>query len=67
MACVERIMVSGVGGRDKPRVGEGEEQGKVMPPSGSGSKSSKEPESSVIVASGAIMKACGVSSRMKKR
>jgi len=60
-------MVSGVAGQDKLRGGEGEEQGKVMPPSGSGSQSSKEPESYVIVASGAIMEACAVSSRMKKR
>jgi len=49
MACVERIIVSGVEERDGPRGGEGEEQGKVMPPSDSGSQSSKEPESSVIV------------------
>jgi len=67
MACVERIIVSGVQGRDKPRGGEGEEQGKVIPPSDSGSQSSKESKSSVIVGSGATMAACGVSSRMKKR
>ena len=48
MACVERTMVSGVEGRDKPRGGEGEEQGNVMPPSDSGSQSSNEPQSSVI-------------------
>jgi len=67
MACVERIIVSGVEGRDRPRGGEGEEQGKVMPPSDSGSQLSKEPESSVIVGSGATMADCGESSRMKKR
>jgi len=67
MACVERIIVSGVEGRDKPRGGEGEEQGKVIPPSDSGSQSSKESKSSVIVGSGATMAPCGVSSRMKKR
>jgi len=67
MACVERIMVSGVEGRDRPRGGEGEEQGKVIPRSDSGSQSSMESESSVIVGSGAIVAACGVSSKMKKR
>ena len=67
MACVEGIIVSGVEGRDKPSGGEGEEQGKVMPPSDSGSQSSMESESSVIVGSGATIAACGVSSRMKKR
>jgi len=67
MAFVERIIVSGVEGRDRPRGGEGEEQGKVMPPSDSGSQSSMESESSVIVGSGATIAACGVSSRMKKR
>jgi len=67
MACVERIIVSGVEGRDRPSDGEGEEQGKVMPPSNSGSQSSMESESSVIVGTGAIIAACGVSSGMKKR
>jgi len=56
----------GVQGRDRPRGGEGEEQGKVMPSSDSGSQSSREPESCVIVGSGTTMAACGVSSRMKK-
>jgi len=50
-----------------PRGGEGEEQGKVMPASDSGSQSFKEPESSVIVGSDVTMAACGVSSRVKKR
>jgi len=67
MACVEGIIVSRVEDRDKPRGGEGEELGKVIPPSQSGSQSSKESVSSVIVGSGATMAACGVSSRMKKR
>jgi len=67
MACVERILVLGVEGRDRPRGGEGEEQGKVRPPSDSGSQSSMESESSVIVGSGVTVAACGVSSRMKKR
>jgi len=31
MACFERIIVSGVEGRDRRRGGEGEKQGKVMP------------------------------------
>jgi len=67
MACDERIIVSGVEGRDKPRGGEGEEQGKVMPPSDSGSQLSKESDSSEVVGSGATTAACSVSSRMKKR
>jgi len=67
MACVERIILAGVEGRDRPRGGEGEEQGKDMPPSDSGSQSSMESESSLIVDSGETMAACGVSSRMKKR
>ena len=67
MACVETIIVSGVEGRDRRRGSEGEEQGKVMPPSDSGSQSTKEPESSVILGSGATKAACGVSSRIKKR
>ena len=67
MACVERIIVSGVEVRDRPSGGEGEEQAKVMPPSDSGSQSSMESECSVIVGSGATLAACGVSSRMKKR
>jgi len=67
MDCVERIIVLGVEGRDRPRGGEGEEQGKVIPHSDSGSQSSMESESSVNVGSGAIIAACGVFSRMKKR
>jgi len=67
MVCVQRIIVSGVEGRDRTRGGEGEEQGKAMPPSDSGSQLSEEPESSVIVGSGATMAAWGVSSQMKKR
>jgi len=67
MACVDRIIVSGVVGRDRPSCGEGEEQGKVIPPSDSGSQSSMESESSVIVGSSATVAACGISSRMKKR
>ena len=67
MACVERIMVSGVEGRDRPRGGEGEEQGNVIRPSESGSQSFKEFESSVIMGSGATMAAYGASSKMKKR
>jgi len=38
-----------------------------MPSSVSGSQSSKDPESSVMVGSGATMAACGVSSGRKKR
>jgi len=64
---VERIIVSGVEGRDRPRGGEGEEQGNVMSHSDSGSQSAMESEPSVIVGSGATMAACGLSSRMKKR
>ena len=67
MACVERIIVSGVEGRDKPRGGEGEEQGKVIPPSESGYQSFKKSEFSVIVGSGGTIAACCVSSKMKKR
>ena len=38
-----------------------------MPPSDSGSQSSKESDSSVNVGSGATMATCGVSSRIKKK
>ena len=52
------MTVSGVDDLDNPRGGEGVEQGKVIPPSESGSQSSRESDSSITGSSGATMAAC---------
>ena len=52
------MTVSGVDDLDNPRGGEGVEQGKVIPPSESGSQSLSESDSSTTGASGATMAAC---------
>ena len=51
-------MVSGVDDLDNPNGGEGVEQGKVIPPSESGSQSSSESDSAVPGGSGATTAAC---------
>ena len=51
------ITVSGVDDLDTPKGGEGV-QGKVIPPSESGSQSSRESDSSIMGSSGATMAAC---------
>ena len=52
------MTVSGVDDLDNPKGGEGVEQGQVMPPSESGSQSSRESNSSIIGDSGAVPAAC---------
>ena len=52
------MTVSGVDDLDNPEGGEGVEQGKVIPPSESGSQSSSESDSSIMGDSGATMAAC---------
>ena len=52
------MTVSGVDDLDNPNGGEGVEQGKVIPPSESGSQSSREFVSSIMGGSGATMAAC---------
>ena len=58
-------MVSGVDDLDNPNGGEGVEQGKVIPPSESGSQLSRESDSSIIGGSGAMIAACLL--KMNKR
>ena len=52
------MTVSGVDDLDNPKGGEGVEQGKVIPPSESGSQSSRESDSSIMGVSGAVLAAC---------
>ena len=52
------MTVSGVDDLDNPKGGEGVEQGKVIPPSESGSQSSRESDSSIMGGSGASIAAC---------
>ena len=52
------MTVSGVDDLDNPRGGDGVEQGKVIPPSESGSQSSRESDSSIMGVSGAVLAAC---------
>ena len=52
------MTVSGVDDLDNPRGGEGVEQGKVIPPSESGSQSLSESDSSITGDSGATTAAC---------
>ena len=52
------MTVSGVDNLDNPRGGEGVEQGKVIPPSESGSQSLSESDSSTTGDLGATMAAC---------
>ena len=52
------MTVSGVDDLDNPRGGEGVEHGKEIPPSESGSQSSRKSDSSIMGGSGATMAAC---------
>ena len=52
------MIVSGGDDLDNPKGGEGVEQGKIIPPSDSGSQSSSESDSSIMGFSGAMLAAC---------